>query len=82
MFCNFSFSSPALPEARAALAMECLDASPSRDHSSTAARADCSKRADMPSSKDGQNSPGHFRLRFDFVLGSGLMCFMNCAGLD
>lgn len=36
----------------------------------------------MPSSKDGQNFPGHFRLKFDFVLGSGLVCFMTCAGLD
>lgn len=82
LFYNFSFSSPALPEARAALAMECLDGSPSRDHSSAAARADCSKRADTPSSKDGQNFPGHFRLKFDFVLGLGMVCFMNCSGLD
>lgn len=36
----------------------------------------------MQSSKDGQNFPGHFRLKFGFVLGLGLMCFMNYTGLD
>lgn len=48
----------------------------------TMAGADCSKWEEMPSSKDGQNFPGHFRLKFDFVFGLGLVCFMNCAGLD
>lgn len=65
LFYNFSFSSPALPEPRAALATECPGLLQHRLQL-LHGRADC--RAVMPSSKDGQNFPGHFKLNFVLFL--------------